>query len=115
MDTIIFYNPKCSKSRQTLELLKDRGIKTKIVEYIKNPPNFNELDRILKMLDLHPKELMRQKEPTYKKLKLGQDVLDRSTLIQIMVENPILIERPIVISSNKAAIGRPPENVLSVL
>ncbi len=115
-DTVtIFHNPRCSKSRQTLELLDEKGIKPNIVEYIKTPPNSDELESILKKLGMEPRELMRKGEAIYKELNLDNKDLSRDQLIQAMLENPKLIERPIVIANGKAAIGRPPKTVLLVL
>ena len=110
----IFHNPRCSKSRQTLELLKERGVQPDVVEYLKTPPNAAELTRILTLLERQPRALMRTKETLYKDLGLA-DVDDNDTLITAMVNNPKLIERPIVIHGDKAVIGRPPENVLDIL
>ena len=115
-DTVqIFHNPRCSKSRQTKEILENQGVDTNIVEYLKTPPTTTELEEILDMLGLEPRELMRKNESVYKENNLGDDSLTREQLIQAMVDNPILIERPIVIKGNKAAIGRPPEKVLEIL
>ena len=111
----IFHNPRCSKSRQTKEILENQGVDTNIVEYLKTPPTSAELEKILDMLGLEPRELMRKNESVYKENNLGDDSLTREQLIQAMVDNPILIERPIVIKGNKAAIGRPPEKVLEIL
>lgn len=111
----IYHNPKCSKSRETLALLEARGIEPKIVEYLKTPPSRSELDRILKLLGREPRELMRRQEPEYRALKLDDPKLSRARLIEAMVENPRLIERPIVLANGKAALGRPPSDVLAIL
>ncbi len=115
MRVTIYHNPRCGKSRQTLELLRQKGGEASIVEYLKDPPSAAELNRILKLLALEPRELMRKKEPEYKEAGLDNPRLSRNALIQAMVAHPILIERPIVISGEKAAIGRPPEKVLDIL
>jgi arsenate reductase len=115
MTVTILHNPRCSKSRQALQLLKNRGIELGIVEYLKTPPDTAELSRILDLLDLAPRDLMRRKEPVYKELGLDDPALGRADLIAAMTENPILIERPIVLAGGKAALGRPPENVLAIL
>ncbi len=115
MSVTLYHNPRCSKSRQTLGLLTDKGISPEIIEYLKTPPSFEELDRILGLLSLEPRELMRKSESVYKELGLDDAALDRKALIQAMVDNPILIERPIVLANGKAAIGRPPEKVSSIL
>ncbi len=114
MKVTIYHNPRCSKSRQTLELLTDKGISPEIIEYLKTPPSFEELDRILGLLSLEPRELMRKSESVYKELGLDDAALDRKALIQAMVDNPILIERPIVVANGKAAIGRPLEKILDI-
>lgn len=116
MDRVtLYHNPRCSKSRQALELLRGRNVEPEIVEYLKAPPSVAELDRILKLLDMEPRALMRRKESVYKDLALDDESLDRHSLIQAMVEHPILIERPIAVTDGHAALGRPPENVLDVL
>ncbi len=115
MKVKIFHNPRCSKSRQTLELLREQGLEPEIIEYLKNPPTAKELDEILKMLNMEPRDLMRKREPEYKATGMNDESLDRQALIEGMVATPKLIERPIVIANGKAAIGRPPENVLSIL
>lgn len=115
MSVKIYHNPRCSKSRQTLELLKEQGIEPEIIEYLKTPPSATELNHILEKLGLEPRDLMRKKEAEYKNAGLDNQSLDRQTLIDGMINNPILIERPIVIANGKAAIGRPPENVLAIL
>ena len=111
----IYHNPKCSKSRQTLQLLRERGIEPIIVEYLKQPLNASQIKRVLKMLQLEPRELMRKKESEYKDLNLADTKLSQDTLINAMAEHPILMERPIVVVGSKAALGRPPENVLEIL
>ena len=111
----IYHNPRCSKSRQTLALLEARGITPKVVEYLKHPPSAAELKSILKKLGIEPRELMRRSEQLYVELGLQDRALSDDDLIGLMVANPILIERPIVVSGAKAAIGRPPEQVLAIL
>jgi arsenate reductase len=110
----IYHNPRCSKSRQTLELLQKNNIEPEIVEYLKTPPNAAELQNILAKLNLSAEQLMRKKENVYKELGLA-GINDEDELITAMINNPKLIERPIVISGDKAAIGRPPEAVLDIL
>ncbi len=114
-DVTIYHNPKCSKSREVLSLLKERGIDPHIIHYLETPPDAKSLDVILKMLDMEPKDLMRKKEDVYRKLKIDDRDLSRQESIQIIVDNPILIERPIVVKGNRAAIGRPAEKVLAIL
>lgn len=111
----IWHNPRCSKSRGTLELLQGRGIEPIVVDYQENPPDAKELSRVLDLLGLQPRELMRRDEPTYAELKLDEPKLTREQLIAAMAAHPILIQRPIVFANGKAAIGRPPEAVLAIL
>jgi len=115
MSVTIYHNPRCSKSRKTLELLRSRGIKPVIIEYLKVPPTRKKLKEILTMLKLEPRELMRINESIYKEKGLADPSLSRDQLVSAMVENPVLIERPIVITGGKAVIGRPPENVLKII
>jgi arsenate reductase len=115
METIIYHNPKCSKSRQTLQLLEERGIKPKIIEYLKTPPGKTEMKKILDLLGLEPRQLMRRQEPEYAQVGLDNANLQRDALIDAMLQHPKLIERPIVLANGKAALGRPPENVLKIL
>jgi arsenate reductase len=115
MAVTIYHNPRCSKSRQTLALLQDRGIEPKVVEYLSDTPDAVTLDALLKKLKLEPRALMRRKEAPYKDLGLDDPGLSRAALIAAMVEHPILIERPIVVKGARAALGRPPEAVLEIL
>ena len=112
---LIYHNPRCSKSRATLELLNSNGHTPEIVEYLNTPPDAATLERILDLLGLEPRELMRNKEQEYSEAGLDDPALTREELIAAMVRHPRLIERPIVISNGKAAIGRPPEKVLDIL
>lgn len=111
----IYHNPRCSKSRQGLELLAEQGLKAEVVEYLKTPPSPEQLEQILQLLGLEPRELMRQKEAEYRELGLDNPKLGRGELIDAMVQHPKLIERPIVICGKKAVIGRPPEKILEIL
>ena len=111
----IYHNPRCSKSRQTLALLEERGIEPTIIPYLDNPPSASTLKQILKKLALKPRQILRTGEAVYKSLHLDNDQLSDGELIQAMVDNPILIERPIVVNGDKAALGRPPEQVLDIL
>ena len=115
MKATIYHNPRCSKSRQTLALLRERGVEPEIIEYLKNPPDRERLSDILALLKLEPRALMRRQEAAYKELKLDDPGLSKEQLIAAMVGSPILIERPIVLANGKAALGRPPENVLGIL
>lgn len=115
MTVTIYHNPRCSKSRKTLELIEAEHLTPDIVPYLNSPPDTSTLKTILTMLGLSPRELMRKQEKPYKELQLDDPTLSEDELIKAMVENPILIERPIVIKDGKAIIGRPPEKVLELL
>jgi len=115
MSSKIYHNPRCGKSRQALQLLQERGERPEVIEYLKQPPSREELERILALLGLEPRGLMRHKEPEYKELNLDDPALSRDQLIQAMLDHPKLIERPIVLKDGKAALGRPPEKILEVL
>lgn len=114
MQPTIWHNPRCSKSRETLSLLRDRGFEPVIVEYLKATPSADEIGRVLDLLGLEPRGLMRRKEAAYREKALDSDALDRDALIAAMVTHPKLIERPVVLYNGKAAIGRPPEAVLDI-
>ena len=111
----IYHNPSCSKCRQTMELLNDKGIQPDVIEYLNTPPNKAELENILNMLGLEPRQLMRKGESEYKDNNLDDESLSTNQLIEAMVKFPRLIERPIVINNGKAAIGRPPTQVLDII
>lgn len=111
----IYHNPRCAKSRATLELLRERGIEPEIVEYLKAPPERATLSWILERLGIEPRELMRTQEPEYREAGLDSPDLDRDYLIDGMIRNPKVIERPIVVAGDRVALGRPPEQVLEIL
>ena len=111
----IYHNPRCSKSRQTLSLLEEHGVTPVIIRYLETPPTTEELGTILSMLGMAPRDLMRNKEAPFGELGLADDSKSDEELINAMVANPVLIERPIVVANGRAAIGRPPEQVLSLL
>jgi arsenate reductase len=113
--TTIWHNPRCSKSRQTLQLIRDRGIEPIVVEYLKTPPSEAELIDALKALGFAPRALMRKNEAPYSELALGDEGLSDAELVAAMVGNPVLIERPVVFRDKRAVVGRPPENVLELL
>jgi arsenate reductase len=115
MGVVIYHNPRCSKSRETLAMIEGKGIKPTVVEYLKTPPTAKELKSLLARLGMKPRDLMRKKEAPYKDLGLESERLSDEALIQAMVENPVLIERPIVVKGEKVALGRPPEAVLKIL
>ena len=115
MAITIYHNPRCSKSRETLALLSSKGIQPTVIEYLKTPINHDELDSILLKLGFtSAHQLVRNKESVYKELRLNKDS-DESVIRDAMIANPKLIERPIVISGKNAILGRPPENVLSLI
>ncbi|HUU25714.1 MAG TPA: arsenate reductase (glutaredoxin) [Methyloceanibacter sp.] len=115
MTVTIYHNPRCSKSRQTLALLEENGVKPKIVDYLKTPPTTAELKRILKKLGLKARDILRTGEAAYAELGLKDGNHTDDELLALMVTNPSLIERPIVVAGNHAAMGRPPEAVLKIL
>lgn len=112
----IYHNPRCSKSRETLSLLNANGIDPEIVLYLDTPPDAETIKTLLQMLGMDSaRELMRTKEDVYKQLNLADASLSEPALIQALVDNPKLIERPIVVANAKARIGRPPEQVLEIV
>ncbi|MCK5919229.1 MAG: arsenate reductase (glutaredoxin) [Cocleimonas sp.] len=113
--TTIYHNPRCSKSRATMEILTKRGESLEIIHYLESPPDRETLEAVLNQLGLQPRELMRTGEQIYKEHCLADEALTYDELIAAMLENPILIERPIVIKKGKAMIGRPPESVIEIL
>lgn len=115
MSVRIYHNPRCSKSRATLELLRERGIEPEIIHYLETPPSADELANMLELLGKEPRGLMRKGESEYAENKLDDETLSRDALIAAMVQHPRLIERPIVLANGKAAVGRPPESVLDIL
>jgi arsenate reductase len=115
MQITIYHNPRCSKSRQTLALLTDRGLDPVIVEYLLTPPDHQQLDSILRGLGMEPRDLMRKNEDEYKSLGLDDNDLSRGELIDAMIASPRLIQRPIVVAGDKIVVGRPPEAVLEIL
>lgn len=115
MSVKIYHNPRCGKSRDTLKLLESRGIVPEIIEYLKTPPTRAELQEILRLLGMSPRQLMRVKEAEYKANGLDDASLSDAELIEAMIRIPKLIERPIVLANGKAALGRPPETVVEIL
>ena len=110
----IWHNPRCSKSRQTLALLRENGVEPQILRYLDDPPTAETLDHVLELLDMSPRDLIRRREAPYKELGLKDENKTRQELIDAMVANPKLIERPVVIAGGRAALGRPPESVLDL-
>ena len=115
MKVKIYHNPRCSKSRQTLEILNRKNLDIDIVEYLKSPLDINEISNLLKKLGYTARDLLRKGEDVYKNENLSDKSLTEDFLIDMMLKNPILIERPIVVSNGNAVIGRPPEKVLEIL
>ena len=111
----IFHNPRCSKSRATLTLLQEQGIEPEIILYLESPPDAGELRIILDKLDMSPRELMRTSEAEFKEQGLSDESLTDDELIDAMAATPRLIQRPIVLAGDRAAMGRPPESVLDIL
>jgi arsenate reductase len=114
-DITIYHNPRCSKSRQTLELLEDRGIEPAVVDYLKDPPDAATLAALCRKLGIRPADLLRRKEPPFKNLNLADQLDDDQAILAAMAEYPVLIERPIVVKGNQARIGRPPQRVVEIL
>ena len=114
-DLTIYHNPRCSKSRQTLQIIKDHGIQPIVVEYLKAPLKISELDNISKLLNKRPKDFVRKSEADFKENKIQNIIENDAELINGMVKFPKIIERPIVLYGDRAVIGRPPENVLELL
>ena len=115
MSIIIYHNPRCSKSRQALSLIREQGHTPNIIEYLKEPPSVSDILNILSLLKLEPRAILRTKEEPYKELKLSNSNLTVHQLVEAIANNPILMERPVVLNGNKAVIGRPPEKVLTIL
>jgi len=114
-DITIYHNPRCSKSRATLELLREHGHEPRIINYLETPPDAEELESILENLELEPRDLMRTHEKEYQVAGADNPELSRKELIRILHDYPRLIERPIVIARGKAVIGRPPGKVLKII
>ena len=110
----IYHNPRCSKSRETLALLREHGVEPEIVDYLKTPPSAAEVEELLGKLGGEPHALLRKKEEPYARLKLGPKS-SRAEVAKAIAKEPVLLERPVVVVGKRAAIGRPPENVLEIL
>ena len=115
MNVQILHNPRCSKSRATLQILKDNGLEPEIISYLDAPPDEDQINSILQKLDMKPRELIRKGQPEYIQLGLNDKTLSDAALVAAMHSAPILIERPIVLANGKASIGRPPESVLEII
>lgn len=110
----IFHNPRCRKSREGLQILQESGVQFDTIEYLKNPLTFDELSEIIKLLNMEPLALVRKNESIWKENYKGKDLSDQE-IIQAMIDQPKLIERPIVLNNQKAVIGRPPQNIKAIL
>ena len=110
----IFHNPRCSKSRQTLQLIVDAAQEIEVIEYLENPPTAEQLRSVVALLDLTARDLVREGEVVFRDLDVDLSALSDDTVIELIVANPILMQRPIVVGNGKAIIGRPPENVLEL-
>ena len=115
MTVTIWHNPRCSKSRQTLELLKSNGVEPAIREYLKQPPSKAEVEKLVAMVGGDPRELIRDGEAEFKALKLKKADLTTADIADAIARHPVLLQRPIVVKGAHAAIGRPPEAVLPLL
>lgn len=114
-DLTLYHNPRCSKSRSTLQLLEERGVQPTLVRYLETPPNAEQLRDLLSKLGISARQLLRTGEDEYRELNLADNALSDADLIDAMAAHPRLIERPILVAGNRAVIGRPPENVLELL
>jgi arsenate reductase len=115
MSVTIYHNPRCSKSREALKLIQEKGVEPTIVEYLKTPPDRQTLQEVIRQLGITPRELLRENEEEYKQAGLDDLTLSDDDVIAAMIEHPKLIERPIVIHDGKAIIGRPPVKALDIL
>lgn len=115
IEVTILHNPRCSKSRTTLQLLEERSIKPQIIEYLEGSLDKETIESILSKLDMEPRDIIRQTEHAFKLNNLENENLTRNQLIEAIIQNPILMERPIVLANNKAIIGRPPESIFKII
>jgi arsenate reductase len=115
MSTVIWHNPRCSKSRETLQLLRNHGVEPDIRLYLDNAPSTDDINLVLERTGMEPRQLMRRKEPEYRVLGLSNPSMSHDELVAAMQKNPRLIERPVVLHNGRAAVGRPPENILAIL
>jgi arsenate reductase len=113
--TVIYHNPRCSKSRETLQILEDNHLQPDIIEYLEDPPTAPELKRIIAMLGISARELLRNTEPVYKEADLDDDSLSEDDILKAICEYPVLMQRPVVICGSRAVIGRPPVRVLEII
>ena len=114
MEFTIYHNPQWGKSRKSLELLRAKGIEPTIIEYLKKPLNLKELSSIANKLNMSPKEFVRKSDAKYKELNINEHDISNNELLKAIIDYPRILERPIIISGEKAVIGRPPENILDL-
>ena len=112
---VIYHNPRCSKSRETLQLLEDNGVDAEVVDYLEDPPTPEELKRIIEMLGVPARDLLRSTEQVYRDADLDDDSLSDDEIIDAICEYPALMQRPIVVAGDRAIIGRPPSRVLEII
>lgn len=115
MSVTIYHNPRCSKSRQTLALIRERGLEPEVIDYLGQPPSASEIKRIIELLGVRTRDVIRSGEAAYRDLGLGDDSIGDEALIEAIRQHPILLQRPIVIVGDQARIGRPPESVEAIL
>ena len=114
-DLILYHNPRCSKSRAALALLEERGLQPTVLRYLDTPPNVEALQLLLGQLGMSARDLLRTGEEAYRLLGVDNPDLSDSDLMQVMAQQPILIERPILVAGDRAIVGRPPERILEIL
>ena len=115
MPVTIWHNPRCATSRRVLQMIRNKGIEPHVVEYLKTPPSAKEIKAVLAKLKIGGRDLLRKKEPAYRKEGLDDDRLSDSAAIRAMTDNPVLIERPVVLAGRRAVLARPPERVFEVI
>ena len=114
-EIVIYHNPRCSKSRETLKILTENGQNPRVIKYLETPPSMNELRQLLSLLGLSPRDLLRTGESAYLEAGLDDPSIDDETILRALAEYPILMQRPIVVRGKRAVIGRPPDNVTQLL
>jgi arsenate reductase len=115
MPVTIWHNPRCGTSRRVLEMIRNKGIEPHVVEYLKTPPSAKEIKAVLAKLKIAARDLLRKKEPDYRELGLDDEKLSDAAAIRAMTDNPVLIERPVVLAGRRAVLARPPERVFEVI
>ena len=115
MPVTIWHNPRCATSRRVLQMIRNKGIEPHVVEYLKTPPSAKEIKTVLAKLKMAPRDLLRRKEPAFRKEGLDDEKISEAALIRAMTDQPVLIERPVVLAGRRAVLARPPERVFEVL